>query len=237
VRSRYLIFVERSPVDALCQARGFVWQPDQVRDAAMIQLFDDLADRVRNPMLAYLGTLEDRGNWGEASPSEADLLAERRLLGAVTLASINIIDECIDDMQTIGSADVDPGSDLDPEIAAGTFVWDNFSAELNEDRRRLPSAFPTPEHDNYGFLLTGVSSHYEFSLIATDRLPDLHLLDTGQFFPRGSGSRSPLRRHSRPGARRRRRGQHQRVPASRQHHRRGAGEMPADLPGPVGHQG
>ncbi|WP_328990330.1 DEAD/DEAH box helicase family protein [Kribbella sp. NBC_01245] len=59
-----------------------------------------------------------------------------------------------------------------------------FSAALNEDRRRLPSAFPTADHDNYGFLLTGVSSHYEFSVIATDRLPDLHLLDTGQFFPR-----------------------------------------------------
>ncbi len=59
-----------------------------------------------------------------------------------------------------------------------------FSADLNEDRRRLPEAFPTPTHPNHGVLLTGVSSHYEFGAIATDAIPDLHLLDTGQFFAR-----------------------------------------------------
>lgn len=59
-----------------------------------------------------------------------------------------------------------------------------FSADLNEDRRRLPEAFPTPAHPNHGVLLTGVSSHYEFCAIATDAIPDLHLLDTGQFFAR-----------------------------------------------------
>ena len=51
-------------------------------------------------------------------------------------------------------------------------------------RRRLPEAFPTPAHANHGVLLTGVSSHYEFCAIATDAIPDLHLLDTGQFFAR-----------------------------------------------------
>lgn len=105
---------------------GMMWQSDPVTDAALIQLFDELADRVRNPMLAYLGTPEDRGDWGNDSPSEADLLAERRLLGAVILASIHIIDTCIDDMQPIGSADVDPDADLDPETYADTFVWDYF---------------------------------------------------------------------------------------------------------------
>jgi len=44
--------------------------------------------------------------------------------------------------------------------------------------------FPTAQHDNLGFYLTGVSSHHEFSLLGTQRVPDLHLLDTGQFFPR-----------------------------------------------------
>ncbi|TCC38869.1 hypothetical protein [Kribbella speibonae] len=106
--------------------RGLVWQPDQVTDPGMIELFDDLADRVRNPMLAYLGTPEDRGDWGDDTPTEEDLLAERRLLGAVILASIYIIDECIDDIQTVGSAVVDPDGDLDPEMYADTFVWDNF---------------------------------------------------------------------------------------------------------------
>mgnify|MGYP006893993751 FL=1 len=31
---------------------------------------------------------------------------------------------------------------------------------------------------------TGSASHYEFGLIATDLLPNLHTLDTGQYFPR-----------------------------------------------------
>ncbi|MDR0489276.1 MAG: DEAD/DEAH box helicase family protein [Propionibacteriaceae bacterium] len=48
----------------------------------------------------------------------------------------------------------------------------------------IPSFFPTPAHDNMGFTLTGASSHYEFAILATTCLPDLHLLDTGQFFAR-----------------------------------------------------
>jgi predicted helicase len=59
-----------------------------------------------------------------------------------------------------------------------------FSAALNEDRRRLPELFPTASTQNHGILLTGVSSHYEFCCIASNDLPDLHLLDTGQFFAR-----------------------------------------------------
>lgn len=59
-----------------------------------------------------------------------------------------------------------------------------FSAALNEDRRRLPTLFPQRVHQNLGILLTGVSSHFDFCAIATDQLPDLHLLDTGQFFAR-----------------------------------------------------
>ena len=48
----------------------------------------------------------------------------------------------------------------------------------------MPRIFPTPAHDNIGFTLTGPSSHYSFCSIATDAVPDLHLLDTGQFFAR-----------------------------------------------------
>jgi predicted helicase len=59
-----------------------------------------------------------------------------------------------------------------------------FSADLNEDRRRLPLAFPTASTTNCGLLLTGVASHYAFAAIATASIPDLHLLDTGQFFSR-----------------------------------------------------
>lgn len=45
-------------------------------------------------------------------------------------------------------------------------------------------AYPAVGVANVGFVLTGISSHAPFSLIATDLVPDLHLLDTGQFFPR-----------------------------------------------------
>lgn len=44
--------------------------------------------------------------------------------------------------------------------------------------------FPTPAHDNLGFYLTSVSSHHDFSALVVDSVPNLHLLDTGQFFPR-----------------------------------------------------
>lgn len=59
-----------------------------------------------------------------------------------------------------------------------------FNPLLNHERGQLPSMFPTPQHDNIGFVLTGAASHYEFGLIATNLLPNLHTLDTGQFFPR-----------------------------------------------------
>ena len=59
-----------------------------------------------------------------------------------------------------------------------------FDKNFNERRYQLPKMFPTSQHENYGFYLTGVGSHYDFTLIAVDAIPDLHLLDTGQFFPR-----------------------------------------------------
>jgi len=59
-----------------------------------------------------------------------------------------------------------------------------FDRDLNEVISQQLQIFPTPAHGNVGFTLTGASSHYEFSVIMTDSVPDLHLLDTGQFFPR-----------------------------------------------------
>lgn len=59
-----------------------------------------------------------------------------------------------------------------------------FEPALNDRQYQLPTMFPTPEHRNIGFVLTGSASHYEFGLIATDLLPNLHTLDTGQYFPR-----------------------------------------------------
>jgi predicted helicase len=59
-----------------------------------------------------------------------------------------------------------------------------FDQHLNERRYQLPSMYPTPHHRNVGILLTGAASHFEFTPLMTDLLPNLHLLDTGQFFPR-----------------------------------------------------
>ncbi|WP_210602891.1 DEAD/DEAH box helicase [Brevibacterium oceani] len=61
-----------------------------------------------------------------------------------------------------------------------------FDQSLNARRYQLPNIFPTANHDNYGFYLTGISSHHEFSLLGTRLVPDLHTLDSGQFFPRYS---------------------------------------------------
>ena len=63
-------------------------------------------------------------------------------------------------------------------------MWVYFERDLNAMLYQLPSMFPAPEHRNVGFVLTGPASHYDFGLIATDLLPNLHTLDTGQFFPR-----------------------------------------------------
>lgn len=59
-----------------------------------------------------------------------------------------------------------------------------YDAELNERRYQLPSMFPQLKNSNIGFVVTGSSSHYDFGLIATDLLPNLHTLDTGQYFSR-----------------------------------------------------
>lgn len=59
-----------------------------------------------------------------------------------------------------------------------------FDRQLNDMVYGLYDCFPTPGHDNIGFYLTGVSSHYDFGALIVDTIPNLHVLDTGQFFPR-----------------------------------------------------
>lgn len=62
--------------------------------------------------------------------------------------------------------------------------WCVFDANLNERRYQLPKLFPSGKR-NHGFYLTSPSTHFpSFAVLATDVLPDLHALDTGQFFPR-----------------------------------------------------
>jgi predicted helicase len=49
---------------------------------------------------------------------------------------------------------------------------------------QVPALLPDAAHVNIGIELTSPGSHYEFAPFITDCIPDLHLLDTGQFFPR-----------------------------------------------------
>lgn len=58
----------------------------------------------------------------------------------------------------------------------------NFVDEPGKTRQ----FFPAQVSDNIGIYLTGVSSKYDFSALMTRSLPDVHLLDTGQFVPRYS---------------------------------------------------
>jgi predicted helicase len=55
---------------------------------------------------------------------------------------------------------------------------------MNDMVYRIPLAFPNGQLPNLGFAVTGPASHYDFCLLAADAVPDLHLLDTGQFLPR-----------------------------------------------------
>lgn len=59
-----------------------------------------------------------------------------------------------------------------------------FDRALNHERGQLPRMFPTPQHDNTGFILTGPAATSDFGVLATDQLPNLHTLSTGQFFSR-----------------------------------------------------
>lgn len=59
-----------------------------------------------------------------------------------------------------------------------------FDRQLNDMVYQLPSLFPEDGSGNFGIELTSPGSHYEFTPFITDSLPDLHLLDTGRFFPR-----------------------------------------------------
>lgn len=65
---------------------------------------------------------------------------------------------------------------------ASEYVY--FDRAFNDMVYRMEQIFPTADHENYGIYMTGVSSHHEFSVLGTRAVPDLHTLDTGQFFPR-----------------------------------------------------
>ena len=59
-----------------------------------------------------------------------------------------------------------------------------FQADLNDMTYRLPSMFPTQNHENIGFVTTSPGESVSLSVLATPLLPDLHVLATSQYFPR-----------------------------------------------------
>jgi predicted helicase len=82
--------------------------------------------------------------------------------------------------------------DFDPKWIR-TFSYRPFQRQwLYNDRRvnervyQTPRVFPPANLYNYGIYLTTPSSHFEFCCLMTDVLPSLHLLDTGELYPRWS---------------------------------------------------
>ncbi|MHA7289551.1 DEAD/DEAH box helicase [Arthrobacter sp. MDT3-24] len=77
-----------------------------------------------------------------------------------------------------------------PDVRIATYrpfnkQWALLERNIIERPRSIPELFPSPSAKNLGFYITSPASHYPtFEAIMVDGIPDLHLLDTGQFFPR-----------------------------------------------------
>ncbi|KUM86538.1 MULTISPECIES: DEAD/DEAH box helicase [Streptomyces] len=59
--------------------------------------------------------------------------------------------------------------------------------QVNATVSQIPQIFPTPNHRNVGFYITGMGSDEPFSVLITDSVPDLHAVGTksvGPHFPR-----------------------------------------------------
>lgn len=50
--------------------------------------------------------------------------------------------------------------------------------QVNATVSQVPQVFPTPEHENFGFYITGTGSDEPFSVLMTDAIPDLHAVGT-----------------------------------------------------------
>lgn len=58
-----------------------------------------------------------------------------------------------------------------------------FNKNFNDMIYLQPRLFPTNEHKNLAICISGVGASKPFSAIATDLMPNLHTVDTGQCFP------------------------------------------------------
>ncbi|WP_415854026.1 DEAD/DEAH box helicase [Sinomonas sp. G460-2] len=60
-----------------------------------------------------------------------------------------------------------------------------FDPRLNDAVGKLPDIFPDLATQNLGVYITSSATHYPtFEALMVDEIPDLHTLDSGQFFPR-----------------------------------------------------
>ena len=59
-----------------------------------------------------------------------------------------------------------------------------FDRQFNNSIYRQPSFFPTPEAENRLICVTGKGARSEFGCLMADTVPNLHVLDSGQTFPR-----------------------------------------------------
>ena len=59
-----------------------------------------------------------------------------------------------------------------------------FDRMFNNRVYLMPSLFPTPEHGNIIIAVPGIGASMPFSAMASNFLPNLHTMDTGQCFPR-----------------------------------------------------
>ncbi|RAV34493.1 DEAD/DEAH box helicase [Corynebacterium heidelbergense] len=68
-------------------------------------------------------------------------------------------------------------------------VYFDQEQQLNNCTYRMPQMFPTPEHDNIGFAVVNPGESTGLSVLATDKIPDLHLIASSQFFSRWTWER------------------------------------------------
>jgi len=61
--------------------------------------------------------------------------------------------------------------------------WMYFDRMFNNSIYQIPKLFPTPQHKNMVIAITGRGASKPFSAYATNTIPNLHLMDTGQCFP------------------------------------------------------
>ena len=87
----------------------------------------------------------------------------------------------------------DKSASFDPECSVVSMYrpfckqWLYFDRQWNNGVYRIPSLFPTPAHENKVIAVSGLGSRSQFSVIATDCVPCLHLADASlgsQVFPR-----------------------------------------------------